>query len=430
MDRPLTSPFSDYYTGTSNSPQGSTCSKKTQRSNSHESIHVAKEAEALMYLFTPPACNFDSPGKSADEGRSTPSPDGESEKSSPMKAKLLGRLFDVEKWIAEHEPNDDQFESVVSSIDAINATLTAPESQTRKPAEELFDSGLFMSSEDGRSTRDCHSPSPLRKFPSIPSLFGTGPVKEVYPASIVDSYIHDVLTMAKELEKRFEEGKQINQLALDRISLDKTRIAELSSENEKLKKEIDDLRGEHLKTCNENNDLRTENEDFRNKNQMLESTIEDLEKKERAVMAINDRLTALKESLEKENKEKDRNLYLNYSELMFLKMELQALKAFAIGPVDDETESFDDAVRRFELNWRNSDRRFGVRMAGEEENDGSGTSGEESEGEDEEPIVEEGETEVQGRAPYIVWGAVQGALLDTLDEVARVVGWYAEYEEE
>ena len=57
------------------------------------------------------------------------------------------------------------------------------------------------------------------------------------------------------------------------------------------------------------------------------------------------------------------DLHLDYSELLFLKIQLQAIEAYAIPREDQDPDlSFVNAIERLELDWRDVEKRFTERM--------------------------------------------------------------------
>lgn len=328
--RPHSSPYSDYYTDPASSPY-------------QESHYSKKSAKARNYLFSEIG--------SHSTARSSPPPFEPMPwtQTSPLSAnqiKLLSYVHNVEKWISEHDPNEKQFKTLMASFEVINATLTAPEPQTRQPPEELFDSGMFMSSEDGHSSA-CSTPSKSSMLHD----------NSCVPQCLVANYTNEVMGLVKELSKRFDETKVLNQLALDRIKLDEDRIAKLRKLNQK---------------------------------QTL-------------------------------------SLHLDYSELVYLKMELASIRSLVLPP-HAEPEGFEDAIRTFELNWRNTERRIATRLADSQSSSESPSSSESSDEEEGDLGQANGNgdhpEEQQEPAPTF-WTALNEAL----DGFAQALGLFAAVED-
>jgi hypothetical protein len=325
--RPQSSPYSDYYTDSAGSPD-------------QDSHYSKRLAHARDYLF--------SDGGSHSTTPSSPPPFPlmswtDAAPLSPTQARLLSYINNVERWVREHDPNPQQLASLSSSLEVINATITAPDPQTRQPAEELFDSGMFMSSADGRVSA-CSTPSNsfcLNDHSCVPDF-------------LVANYMNEVMDLATELSKRHDETKMLNQLALDRIAMQESMLEKLRKANEKQKV----------------------------------------------------------------------HLHLDYSELVYLKMELNSIRNMAL-PQELDIETFEDAVRHFELNWRNTERRFAARLA--DTASGNSDDGESDHAEDGGDEVTEAtdEQEEQHQTGSIFWGA----FTDALDGFAQALGMFAAFED-
>jgi hypothetical protein len=327
--RPHSSPYSDYYTDPASSPY-------------QESHYSKKSAKARSYLF--------SEGSTHSTARSSPPPFEpmpwtESAPLSANQIKLLSYIHNVDKWVSEHDPNEQQFKTLMSSFEVINATLTAPEPQTRQPAEELFDSGMFMSSEDGR-TSACSTPS--KSF----MLHDNSCV----PLYLVTNYTNEVMDLAGELSKRFDETKVLNQLALDRIKMHEDII----------------------------------------------------------------------ESLRKANEKQALNLHLDYSELVYLKMELNSIRSLTLPP-HASIETFEDAIRHFGLNWRNTERRFTTRITDNQASAESSSSdnSDEEDGDREDADENGDEQQQQQETRPTFWSALNEAL----DGFAQALGMFVAFED-
>lgn len=93
------------------------------------------------------AITFDSPFSDYFTDTSTsPEPSSAPGNASTTQKSLLSRLRDVGRQILHKDPDAHIVTLLLENLDAVDAALTAPEPQSRQPAE-LVDSGLFMEEE-------------------------------------------------------------------------------------------------------------------------------------------------------------------------------------------------------------------------------------------------------------------------------------------
>ncbi|KAF2197314.1 hypothetical protein GQ43DRAFT_214167 [Delitschia confertaspora ATCC 74209] len=349
MDKlPRSSPFSDYYTDFAHSPE-------------QDLSRLDKPEEAVAYLFLP---DNDTPSQRMTDTPSQAPKDVALPRFGPMpwmieptlfsssQLELLSRIYQIERWISQNEPNEKQIQSLLAAFEAISTTLIEPESQTRQPVEELLDSGIFMSSDDGRNTSSSASRSSSKSLSKSYSH-----EHNCVPGPLLDDYTTEVLHLAQELRKRFYEVKDLNQLALDRIKMHEDLIRQLR----------------------------------------------------------------------KDNKKKSLAVHLDYSELVYLKLEIETIKSLARPQSKQAAQAFHDAVGQFELNWRNTERRIAARVV--EDTEARDSYPEFQIGEQE---IVTGENEEDGQEQKLpsfvsrVWGTLGGAL----DEFGLALGFFASVEDD
>jgi hypothetical protein len=168
--------------------------------------------------------------------------------ATPLQKKLLARLHEIGQQILRKDV-DDHARVLNAGIDALNETLTAPDPQTRKPAE-VEDSGLFMDDDD--EIDDEVESASLEAELSL----------EREEAEKADDHtaraeLNERLTqVVQDLQDRYEEVKvrgsslrstghfanrttqHINQLLVSHLETTENQISELTTENETLRREM------------------------------------------------------------------------------------------------------------------------------------------------------------------------------------------------
>lgn len=223
---------------------------------------------------------------------------------------LLHRLSDLGSQIVRASPNDQKVALLQSKLDAIESILSAPDSQSRKPAE-IDDSGLFVDddvSEDGLGIET--------------------EVENVAPILRHQGYQSE------------EEGitNTTNDIALQEVEEVLARIIKVNADLHQRYVEV--KVGEIYSTCRA-----PTNGAKQDSNQSMEFLLEE---------ANNTIL-----SMSTENDQFRNDLSYNHSEILFLKLQLKALEVQA-SPVLDQSQdkSLLEGIERWKQDWKDVDKRF------------------------------------------------------------------------
>lgn len=168
----------------------------------------ANDNGALRYPYTPDSSQI---VRRHTDLASSPLPwdDFSEHSTSPVQDALSSCIAHFENLIHSQRPDEDQMEYIVAQFEAMTSYLSAPDSQTRKTDDHLFNEpeqsgpGLGISgAEDDSATKLDHMSKEAH---------------EAYVAE-VSSYIEGVKKYVQDLKMRLDEVKTLNSIQLDVIN--------------------------------------------------------------------------------------------------------------------------------------------------------------------------------------------------------------------
>lgn len=155
---------------------------------------------------------------------------------SPEAQRLLLRLNDLGSQILREEPSERAVDVLNDRLDALEDALTAPEAQSRQPAE-LVDSGLFMGEDEQTEDGYGLGLDGAEDFVEDKLQMSRGPpqfqlVKE-------SQALLDRVTRANiDLRSRFDEMRQLNDEHITQLEETTREVLQLRSETESLKSDL------------------------------------------------------------------------------------------------------------------------------------------------------------------------------------------------
>lgn len=269
---------------------------------------------------------------------------------------LLTRLAAIGQQILRKDPSAQKFRWINERLDGVEEVFAAPESQTRQPPE-LEDSGLFMDGDDEvENSQLIHGGGGLGLPDDVVEILRRASLSSGERNERVDS-VAEGLEQDREHEVPWEEETGLGEIEARENDQASAIVASYKGENNAISTLLKES-GMKPPTTSEDviirinaaiMELRLRFEEIKYLNFLMLEKLDVADDENIALRNANDKLIL--------------DLHLDYSELLFLKIQLQAIEAYAIPREDQDPDfSFVNAIERLELDWRDVEKRFTERM--------------------------------------------------------------------
>ncbi|KAF2834172.1 hypothetical protein M501DRAFT_1001483 [Patellaria atrata CBS 101060] len=161
------------------------------------------------------------------------------ELQSQIQLALLNKLSQLEQRISQNEPSIRTSDLLHERIDALEAVLTAPESQSRLPAD-VVDSGLFLEDGDigGMGLDDSMGSDVTYLMRKIREAQDGNASHNEEICKQAQDLCTNLSVAVKQLQQRFDEIKLLRESTSDSISTAEKTIEDLRESNKKLKLDL------------------------------------------------------------------------------------------------------------------------------------------------------------------------------------------------
>lgn len=316
------------------------------------SITVKDPETPPLQSFAPRRILFDSPFSDYFTDTSL-SPDP---LPSPSQKALLSRLTAIGQRIARKEPSSQKFGWINDRLDGVEAAFAAPDTQSRQPPE-MEDSGLFMDGDEEIDTSQLlHGGGGLGLPDDVVEILRRASLSSREEHSRVDS-VADGFDSDRDQDASWEEDTGLGEMEAGENDDAAAIVASYGEENTAISSLLKESgmkppttpEGVLARINSAIMELRLRFEEVKYLNFLMLEKLDVADDENIALRNANDKLIL--------------DLHLDYSELLFLKIQLQAIEAHAVPREDQDPDfSFVSAIERLELDWRDVEKRFTERM--------------------------------------------------------------------